>query len=83
MQQQKNYQVTVTSDVIRGRNNLGGSSDYFFSNVEDMKTFLSKRVFAGRTVTFTSGLAISETLSDTLVASICFNGKTLDAKDFI
>ena len=83
MQHQKNYQVTITSDVIRGRHNLGGSSDHFFSNVEDMKTFLNKRVFAGRSVSFVAGLAISETLRDTLVASIYYDSKPLKAKDFI
>ena len=83
MKQTKNYQVTVTSDIIRGRHNLGGSSEHFFSNVEDMKTFLSKRVFAGRSVSFVSGLAISETLSDTLVASIYYDSKPLKAEDFI
>lgn len=83
MQHQKNYQVTITSDVIRGRHNLGGSSDHFFLNVEDMKTFLNKRVFAGRSVSFVAGLAISETLRDTLVASIYYDSKPLKAKDFI
>lgn len=83
MQQQKKYKVTVTSDIIRGRNNFGGTTDHFFSNVEDMKNFLSKIVFLDRTVSFTSGLAISETLKDTLVASIYLNGIPLDAKDFI
>ena len=55
----------------------------FFLNVEDMKTFLNKRVFAGRSVSFVAGLAISETLRDTLVASIYYDSKPLKAKDFI
>ena len=83
MQHQKNYQVTITTDVIRGSHNLGGSYDYFFSNVKDIRDFLNKRVFAGRSVSFVAGLAISETLKDTLVASIYCDSKPLKAKDFI
>lgn len=75
------YTVTVSTDVIRGQHNLGGVKDYNFESEAQTKIFMNK-LFKGRTLTFVAGLALSESINDTITASVYKNNLPENVKDY-
>lgn len=75
------YKVTVSSDVIRGSHNLGGIEDYIFDSEMATKIFMNK-LFKNRSLTFIAGLALSESVNDTITATVYKNDLPESAKDY-
>lgn len=75
------YTVTVSTDVIRGRHNFGGVKDYSFESEMQTKIFMNK-LFKDRSLTFVAGLALSESINDTITASVYKNDLSENVKDY-
>ena len=76
-----NYTVTVSTDVIRGSHNLGGIKEYSFDSEMQTKIFMNN-LFKNRSLTFVAGLALSETINDTITASVYKNDLPENVKDY-
>ena len=76
------FKVAITTDVIRGRHNFGGTSEREFGSEDELKIFL-KSLFKGRLVSFVAGMAISDTLSDTITATVYKNNLPANVKEYL
>lgn len=75
------YKVTVSTDIVRGQHNLGEIKDYNFESEVQTKIFMNK-LFKGRSLTFVAGLALSESINDTITASVYKNDLPENVKDY-
>ena len=76
------YEVVVTTDIIRGGNNLGGSDSYKFAERSDMISFLQE-IFKGKVPFFVNGMAVHESPQITVTASIYLKQFQLDASSLV
>ena len=75
------YKVTVSTDIIKGSHNFGNTRDYIFDSEARTKIFINQ-LFKNRTLTFVAGLALSETINDTITASVYKNSLPENVKDY-
>jgi hypothetical protein len=76
------YEVIVTTDIIRGGNNHGGSESHKFAERSDMVGFVQE-LFEGKKLFFVNGTAVHESPQITVTASIYLKHFQLDASSFI
>lgn len=76
------FEVTITTDIIRNGNNLGGTSTFRFDDKEELTSYL-KDLFRGRNPSFVSEMALFEDLYMTLTASVYKDNAPVDIKELI
>lgn len=83
MRQERNlYEVVVTTDIIRGGHNHGGSTSHKFADRAGMIGFVQD-LFKGKKPFFVSGMAIHESPQITTTACIYVNHRSVDASSFL
>jgi len=81
-QSDNQYEVIVTTDIVRGGNNYGGSESRKFAKRSDMVGFVQE-LFKGKKLFFVNGMAVHESPQITVTACIYLKHFQLDASSFI
>ena len=76
------YEVVVTTDIIRGGHNHGGSASHKFNDRSDMIGFIQE-LFKGKKPFFVSGMAVHESPQITTTACVYVNHRSVDASSFL